>query len=293
MTGSRASIIEKVTYKLRLYRLSARLREIRISRLVATVSSKLVSNRTTPFFYNEADLEDEKVFVFWAQGESEMPVGVRACFDSVKKNCGKRRVVFIDMNNLGEWVTLPSFVLSKLNDGVLSIVHFSDIVRFCLLEKYGGWWLDATVFLSHQLPSAMGLFSVKSHSAKGFVSKGMWSGFIWHMPKDYPLAVYLKRFLFNWWSQPDATLPDYFFIDYCIRWFYLNNKPFQKQIDELPFSNPELYFFQSPICETAFNAEEWQRIAKGTCFFKTNYKLHPPVPGSYRATILAPALCLI
>lgn len=290
MTGSRASFPEKLTYKLHLEGLSARLREKRISRMIASISNKLVSNFTSPFLDNEANPANEKVFVFWAQGESEMPISVRACYDSIKRMCGERNVIFLDMNNMGEWVALPSFVLSKLQKGALSITHFSDILRFCLLEKYGGWWLDATIYLANALPSVKSLFSVKSFPTKDFISEGRWSGFIWHMPKGYPLADYMKRFLLFWWSQPDAILPDYFFMDYCIRWFYQNNKPFRNQIDALPFSNPDMYFFQSPICERPFDAEEWLRISSGTTFFKTTYKQSgPTIPDSFRATILTPS----
>lgn len=218
-----------------------------------------------------------------------MPACVRSCFDSVKRMCGSRKVILLDMKNLQEWVTLPSFVFSKLNEGQLSLTHFSDILRFCLLEQYGGWWLDATVFLSNPLPSVMELYTVKSNKTKAFVSEGRWAGFIWHMPKGYPLADYMKKFLLYWWSSPHATLPDYFLMDYGIRWFYLNSIPFRNQIDSLPISNPELYFFQSSRSEMPFDAEEWRRISSGTTFFKTTYKQsRSATPGSFREILLMP-----
>ena len=287
MTGSRASLLEKIAYKLRLKRVSAWLHETRVSRLVASVSYRLAKTVSPCSSESNTNTADEKVFVFWLQGESKMPPTVHACFESVKKQCGAKRVILIDNNNLGEWVTLPSSVLSKQKTGDISLAHFSDIVRFCLLEQYGGWWLDATVFLSNHLPSVKGIFSVKSPTDKAFVSKDRWTGFIWHIPKGSPFATYMKKILIYWWSQPDASLPDYFLMDYCIRWFYRNNVSFQKQIDALPVSNPDLYFFQSPLCERPFNEKEWQKISTRTIFFKASHKLtRPPVPGSFRAMIL-------
>lgn len=288
MTVSRTNLLEKIAFVLRLEHVSAWLHEKKVSRLVASASKPLVSDLSPhSSFHAETNATDEKVFVFWAQGENEMPPVVHACFDSIKRMCGEGRVVLIDKNNLGEWVTLPPSLLSKMNNGVISLTHFSDILRFCLLEQYGGWWLDATVFLSHPLPSVKGLFSVKSQPNKAFVSNGRWTSFIWHIPQGAPFAFYMKKFLIYWWSQPDASLPDYFLMDYCIRWFYRNNVSFQKQIDALPVSNPDLYFFQSPLCERPFNEKEWQKISKRTTFFKASHKLtRPPVPGSFRAMIL-------
>ena len=288
MVGSRASLFEKLAYKLRLEGVSSWLRKKRISHVVVSVSKTIKPYLSSHHLNSETNIADERVFVFWAQGETEMPACVRACFDSVKRLCGSRTVVLLDLNNIREWVSLPSFVLSKLKDGRLSLTHFSDLLRFCLLEQYGGWWLDATVFLSNPLPPVKDLFTVKSCQTKVFISEGRWSGFIWHMPKGYPLADYMKRFLLFWWRS-HATLPDYFFIDYGIRWFYLNNPLFRNQIDSLPTSNPELYFFQSNRSEMPFDAEEWLRISSGTTFFKTTYKqTRPAVPGSFRDTLLTP-----
>ena len=288
MTVSRTNLLEKIAFVLHLEHVSAWLHKKKVSRFIASVSKPLASEISPDCSINaQTNVTNEKVFVFWAQGETEMPPIVHACFESVKRMCGAGRVVLIDKNNLGEWVSLPPSLLSKMNDGVISLTHFSDILRFCLLEQYGGWWLDATVFLSSPLPAVKGLFSVKTHPDKAFVSNGRWASFIWHLPKGSPFAVYMKKFFFYWWAQPDATLPDFFLIDYCIRWFYQNCISFQKQIDALPVSNPDLYFFQSPLCETPFNEKEWQKISTRTTFFKTSHKLtRPSVPGSFRATIL-------
>ena len=139
MTGSHASFLEKVAYKLRLKRVSAWLHDKRVSRLVASVSSRLAATVSYSFSEPDSNTVAEFVFIFWLQGEAVMPPAVRACFESVKRQCDEKRVVLIDKNNLADWVTLPSSVFSKLNDGELSIAHFSEIVRFYLLEKCGGW----------------------------------------------------------------------------------------------------------------------------------------------------------
>ena len=290
MTGFRASFIEKVAYKLRLEPISSRIHEIRVSRIVASFSNRLETTwpESTPNVSD--DHTDEMVFLFWAQGEKEMPATVQSCLQSVKKESTTKRVVLLDLDHLNEWVELPAFLYTKLHDGTLSLAHFSDVLRFCLLERYGGWWLDATVFLSAPLPLEKGLFTIKLQSAKDYVSGGRWSGFIWHMPKGYPLAVYMKQFYLAWLSSPGATLPDYFLMDYCIDWFYKTFKPFREHIDALPPSNPDLYFFQSPDCEDPYDPEKWLRLTTRTSFFKTTYKRrHPATPGSFYAILLEPS----
>ena len=286
MESSRTSLLEKVAYKLGFEKGSAGIHRFRVSQMVSSFSKSLDSSWSS-LSSSDCCICDEKVFIFWAQGEKQMPAGVRSCYDSVKRFCGPRQVVLLDLSNLHEWIKMPSMLFSRLNNGSLSITHFSDILRFCLLEKYGGWWLDATVFLSNPLPLEKGVFTVKSEPMKEYVSKGRWSGFIWHLPLGHPFAVYMTQFFYAWWCRPDAFLPDYFIVDYCIRWFYNNNRQFQNDIDSLLVSNPAMYFFQSPLCEKPFDEEEWRRISTGTTFFKTTYKnRYPATPGSFRATLL-------
>lgn len=89
-------------------------------------------------------------FVFWWQGFETAPEIVKLCINSMKKHADD--LVLIDKNNYTQWVGLPDYIVSKFNTGDISLAHFSDVIRFYLLYFYGGTWIDATCFLSREIP---------------------------------------------------------------------------------------------------------------------------------------------
>lgn len=54
--------------------------------------------------------------------------------------------------NLYKYIKLPQFIEQKWDKGILSAAAYSDVIRFSLLEHYGGTWIDATVLLTGPLP---------------------------------------------------------------------------------------------------------------------------------------------
>lgn len=99
--------------------------------------------------------EREKiVWQYWDSGEESAPLIVQSCIHSVRQNLpfGYRHIVLND-KNINDYVQIPDWVIEKRkNNPSFRIPFFSDILRLCLLEKYGGVWIDATIFLSDQIP---------------------------------------------------------------------------------------------------------------------------------------------
>ena len=62
----------------------------------------------------------------------------------------------VKYNNFSEYVDIPDFIIKKYNKGIITPTHFSDILRLELLKKYGGTWIDATMFITDKnLPDYM------------------------------------------------------------------------------------------------------------------------------------------
>ncbi|UWX96157.1 capsular polysaccharide synthesis protein [Arthrobacter zhaoxinii] len=85
--------------------------------------------------------ENPLVFMYWGQGFDSAPEIVRACYEQAKRLHSPDSIVFLDDNNLHEWVTLPQRIIDVAS---VSRAAFSDVLRFELLAKHGGVWLDAT-----------------------------------------------------------------------------------------------------------------------------------------------------
>ncbi len=91
---------------------------------------------------------DAPLFVFWYQGAESMPRVVRACYESILRNCAEHPVHLIDKNNIHNYADIPGFFYDKMNKGIFPIQGLADILRCSLLSEGGGIWCDATIYLS-------------------------------------------------------------------------------------------------------------------------------------------------
>ncbi len=100
--------------------------------------------------------KDDTVWICWLQGMENAPPIVQACYRSVCRTMGeKRKIVVITRDNYAEYVGFPRFITERFETGIISPALFSDLLRTELLIRYGGTWIDATVFLSGSVPDYM------------------------------------------------------------------------------------------------------------------------------------------
>lgn len=98
---------------------------------------------------------DCPIWIFWGQGEDQMPSLVRCCYQSILKNAKEHPVHLITIKNYYEYVDIPNYIIEKFNEGKITWTTFSDIIRVSLLAKWGGLWLDATIYLTQPLPDSI------------------------------------------------------------------------------------------------------------------------------------------
>lgn len=89
-----------------------------------------------------------KIWICWFQGMDNAPSVVKKCYQSVIKNNQNKEVVLITSDNMMEYVQFPDFIIDKWKKGQITYTHMTDLLRLELLIRYGGMWLDATVFCS-------------------------------------------------------------------------------------------------------------------------------------------------
>lgn len=72
-----------------------------------------------------------------------------------------KEVILISYDNLEEYVHFPDYILEKWKKGQITNTHMTDLLRLELLIKYGGMWLDATVYCSS--PNIPDYFLIRSY----------------------------------------------------------------------------------------------------------------------------------
>jgi len=93
-----------------------------------------------------------KVFLFWEGEESALILLLRELIYRHSQNEEKYEVVFLNNDNITDYIDIPSSAW-----GTLSPHHKSDYVRVKVLYKYGGIWLDSDTIVMDDLSSLFAL----------------------------------------------------------------------------------------------------------------------------------------
>ncbi|MCO6183165.1 capsular polysaccharide synthesis protein [Leuconostoc fallax] len=89
------------------------------------------------------------VWIFWSQGFDNAPLFIRKNLNHTKQILSSNYVIHaLDLSQLLSLIDIPDYILNKYYAGKIKQAFFSDLVRFYLLDKFGGLWLDSTVYIT-------------------------------------------------------------------------------------------------------------------------------------------------
>lgn len=154
----------------------------------------------------------------WWQGEEQAPEIVRACLESQRRNLpeGVRQIVVTE-DNCKEYISLPKHVTEKVEDGRISLTTLSDIIRAALLYKYGGFWMDATLYVCRPLREDILDYQIYTRNLPEtqYCADAMWSGWFLYAKPGNKLFAFLMESFFYYFSVHDR-IRYYFMVDYII-----------------------------------------------------------------------------
>ncbi|GBL04850.1 capsular polysaccharide synthesis protein [Glaciecola sp. KUL10] len=217
-----------------------------------------------------------KVWVCWWTGEHTLPPICKLCIASMNKQFGSANVTLITKENVGKYVDIDSNILKRLETNSITIQTFSDLLRAKLLYQHGGFWLDATIFVTEK-PSAdenQDFFSIKRAGASQYVSNKNWTAFALGSSSKNPVFKFLSDMFEQHFAQ-NSTLLDYFLVDYLIAIAYENIEVAAEQIDSLPINSLDCYQLLSNLNQP-FDSEKYNNICHFDSLHKLNWKSNPP-----------------
>lgn len=247
--------------------------------------SKLASN----IIINNHDtsIKGDTIWAIWWQGaDAVKPKLVQNCLDSINRNKGDFNFVIIDNENYSKYIDISEVVFDKFKSGTIGIAAFTDYIRFSLLEKYGGWYVDATIFANRcfEVP-VNNFYSIRLPYDCEIISKARWSAFCWYLPPKHGLAEFFVKAFEEYWHNHDKLI-NYFLVDCFVRVFYTKSQFFKQQIDSLMVDCPVLFFLQSVDSQDEYNEHKWLWLKDNNRFFKCNRKADLYKQGSYYNIIL-------
>lgn len=98
-------------------------------------------------------IPDKKImWTAWLQGTQDLPEAVEVSIASMKNHAHGYELRVVTLENLKKFTKIDVNILNRLKNKKISAAHFTDYLRVKLLSEYGGVWLDATEFLTKDLP---------------------------------------------------------------------------------------------------------------------------------------------
>lgn len=248
-------------------------RHMKIEKEILSIIGELPNSKT--FFKTDTiNTSNENIWVLWLQGEEAMPDIVKLCLMSIRKNSSGHPVVVLSWNNLTQYISLQGNIIRLYEKGTITAAHLSDIIRMALLNKHGGFWIDATMYLVSPLPIEsfrLPLYTLKDKPHKSFfVSEYRWAGFFFSMRQGAELAA-VATWIFNRYWEREKCLIDYFMIDYVIDIVYQKYAVTRNAIDTIPYNNCNVHNLNPILCEE-FNNVQFKILIENTAFFKLSWK---------------------
>ena len=221
------------------------------------------------------DPEVMPIFVMWLQGMENAPEVVKTCFKSIEKAVTDRdELVVLDESNLHDYILLPDHIEEKWKKGIISNAHYSDIVRLDLLNRYGGMWIDATVYLMEgRIPENIrkrDFFMFSSQLEMGTINYDPHFFANWFI-KSYRNNKYLYTIyslILEYWKR-ENTLMDYFFFHVFGRMVYEYGGYSFNDYDVMPRDTAQLLWREK---NREFSIERYEEIKSLSEIQKLDYK---------------------
>ncbi len=232
------------------------------------------------------------VWQLWLQGEDKAPPVVKRCFESVKRHLPDGyRLIVLDEKSLKDWVEIPEYLEQRYKLGQCLAANYADYIRTCLLVKYGGIWIDATVYLSGDLPRDIvesDIFVFKEHlwcccntapdddfflylAANHYDSALYGSNwFIVAKPERIVLRVIKKAFE-DYWKSKDYQC-DYFMFHILFTLAVIRRRDCRMEFESMPnYPNDIPHLLQTGF-KAKYSEEAYEALMRVTHVHKLTYR---------------------
>lgn len=219
-------------------------------------------------------MDGQVVWMYW-NDKRLIPKIVKRCIENVQRHVD-RNIVLLTDNTVQEYVNLPVYVWEKYRNGVITPTHFSDLVRVALLAVYGGTWIDATVYLTGDIPNRYldcELCMVRGDTWRQYEIQKFICCSSWFISacsgNEFITAV--RNALYGYWIS-EEELKEYFLIHIIIARLLDENTDYKQQWINMPFLSSQDAHYLNSIQYQKFDDTKWNEIKEVSFMHKLSYK---------------------
>lgn len=217
------------------------------------------------------------IWTCWLQGVDQASDFIHLCMASQRKCWEGFEQHILTLDNLHEWVDIPQFVIDKYVSKKMPAALFSDILRMAVLKKYGGIWLDASVFctgflnesLQRQRESILDSpFTIFRYYRRGEKQpSGLSSWFIAaHSGSEIATVVY--DMLVAYWRDYDCTI-DYYLIHLFLS---MSLRSYPEIERRMPKINSRFSMLLGDALARTWRAGDWDDLVAHVAIHKVNFR---------------------
>lgn len=219
------------------------------------------------------------IWICWWQGVENAPELVQECIKSIKNNSGAHPVRIITEENYKQYLEIPERMWHAFKEHKILPAHMADYLRCALLEKYGGIWCDATLYMTDDFTKDIDgrCFYTMKNSLEYYPrleiepSKCFWRIFFMASVPDNPLFSNC-RVILEKWLLSGKPLIDYFTLDYIFLWLYQKDAGIKQMLDDVPYNNQIPYVLVDSM-NSPFDAEQWKKVCESNYIHKLSTKV--------------------
>ena len=190
------------------------------------IAYEYLKKHYTDFLHNSITINiktktpSNKVWVCWLQGMENAPKPIQVCYEALKKNLLGNDIILITEQNIGKYIEFPSHIVDNRNKGIISNVHFSDLLRLELLIRHGGIWIDADVLCTGNKciddVSKIPLFVLKNPPEYKNIYTSLASSWFIAAWRNSVILTATRDLLYKYWADMDYII-NYFIIHLFFR----------------------------------------------------------------------------
>lgn len=216
---------------------------------------------------------NQTIWMMWMQGMEYAPELVKKCYSSICTNKPLSfDIILLTRKNIWEYIQLPEYILEKYHRGIITETHLSDIIRIELLSRYGGCWIDATVFCGGKIPeymlSDMFFFKLESILTNPVIKMSSW----WLAADSQNRIIHATRHMMQSYWEYESKLRNYFLLHIIMSKIIDEDQECQDIFRNIPFFGSRNAQTMVGKLNARYDKKDWL-IMRDSCFIqKLTYK---------------------
>lgn len=220
------------------------------------------------------ECREEPIWFYWNTGIENAPDIVKACYASVKKHEGER-VILLSDDTLRSYIQMPENIEEKKKKGFMPLACYTDLLRFALLEHYGGTWMDATVYLTECIPEGIiGSDFFAFRNSLGLLDNpARYPVWFLHARRHSAVITKVRNISFAYWEKENHVME-----------YLLSNLIITKVLQKDPVAERAIPYISSDCSEylvrilgETYDEAQWEWVKRLTGIHKLTYKLSPEI----------------